>query len=97
MSSLSVGTGRGMRTRWHDVVASLKTHACVPCSSGPTGKAGHEALRYVMLGPETDHSFFRCSECGERWIRSAGTTCRFMWTRYAVEAPSRRPSEPRHI
>ena len=97
MSSLSVDRGRAVRARWNDALASFNTHACLPCSSGPSGKAGHAALRYVMVGPETDRSFFRCSECGERWIRSAGMACRFTWARYAVEAPSPQHSGPRHI
>jgi hypothetical protein len=79
------------------VLASFQANVCMPCSSGPSGKDGHGALRYVMLAPETERSFFRCGDCGERWIRSAGMTCRFTWTRYEHQSPSRDPGEPRTI
>lgn len=79
------------------VLASLKAHVCIPCRSGPFGKQGHGALRYVMLAPETDRSFYRCSECGERWMRSADSTYRFSWTRYEVESGSRERGGPARI
>jgi len=58
-----------------------KTHGCIPCTLGPEGEAGHGALRYVMLAPDSGRSFFRCRECGERWVRVGGLACAFLWSR----------------
>ena len=58
-----------------------KAHGCIPCTLGPEGEAGHGALRYVMLAPDSGRSFFRCRECGERWVRMAGIAGPFLWSR----------------
>jgi len=97
MKALALGRAVAANMPAYGVLASLMAHACVPCRSGPFGKEGHEALRYVMLVPETDRSFFRCSECGERWIRSAGTSCGFSWARYQPETTSRERGGPARI
>jgi hypothetical protein len=81
-TALGVDSGLASLMQRHSVLASLMAHECTPCSSGPFGKDGHGALRYVMVAPDLDRSFFRCNECGERWIRSAGMTSRFRWNRY---------------
>jgi len=77
-----------MRMQCNGVPASLEAHVCMPCSCGPSGKAGHGALRYVMFAPAMDRTFFRCGECGERWIRTTGVTCPFVWTRSKVSGAS---------
>jgi hypothetical protein len=74
------------------MLASLKVHECVPCARGPSGEAGHDALRYVMLAPETDRTYYRCSECGERWTRSAGMMSRFVWSRYKAQDGRKGPN-----
>lgn len=85
-AALALDAGPAMHMHWRGVPASLKAHECMPCSSGPSGKEGHGALRYVMFASEMDRTFFRCGECGERWMRSAGIACRFVWRRYKFEA-----------
>jgi hypothetical protein len=86
MNALAMASGTFARRPRLEALTSLNAYACMPCLAGPSGKEGHSALRYVMLAPETDRSFYRCSECGERWMRTAGTTCRYNWARHEVEA-----------
>jgi hypothetical protein len=89
-NAMAMASGTMARRPRLEALTSLKAYACMPCLAGPSGKEGHSALRYVMLAPETDRSFYRCSECGERWMRTAGMTCRYDWMRYEVEAGARK-------
>ena len=81
MNALAVHGAAMARVQPRGITPSPMTHGCIPCTLGPEGKAGHEALRYVMLAPDTGRSFFRCRECGERWVRIGGLACAFLWSR----------------
>lgn len=58
---------------------------CERCKGGATGDTGHDALVFYVEGPYPGHQIYKCSECGERWIRHYGGMERFGWTRYALQ------------
>lgn len=70
----------------HRNTAAFMPRACGPCSAGPSGKSGHETLRYTALSPDEGRGMFRCGACGESWVRTVGMTCRFVWTRSTKQA-----------
>ena len=88
MSALAVHGAAMARVQPRGISLLPRTHGCIPCTLGPEGKTGHGALRYVMFAPAMDRTFFRCGECGERWIRTTGVTCPFVWTRSKVSGAS---------
>lgn len=59
---------------------------CTQCLQGATGEGGHAGLVFYVAGPYPGHNIFKCSQCGDRWIRHyGGDTERFGWTRYAEQ------------
>ena len=70
----------------------MTTTLCTSCTDGPKGEAGHGALGFYVEGPWPGHHIFKCSGCGERWIRHYGSTDeRFAWTRYSLTFNTREP------
>jgi hypothetical protein len=58
--------------------------ACLACSSGPRGIAGHEQLFSHTMGSSEMH--FVCRSCGSAWARQSADTGAFEWR--AIDSPS---------
>ena len=63
---------------------SLTGETCLPCSTGPTGIAGHEQLYSHTMGADEMH--FRCRGCGRAWSRRGSAGGPFEW--HAIASPS---------
>ena len=66
--------------------------ACASCIERPKGETGHPGLTYQISGPWPGHNIFRCTDCGERWIRHYGSSEeKHAWSRYSDQFPTRTP------
>lgn len=71
--------------RRNEAIAADAPHLCRLCGEGPSGREGHAALRYEVLGPEAGQTLFCCRACGNRWTRRAEPPRKFAWTRRTLE------------
>ena len=63
---------------------------CAACEAEPEGDAGHAALAREMEDTLLGHTIYRCRACEERWIRRAGFSGGYVWSRYSQQFAGRK-------